>query len=68
MWISIFYHITLILGYSVFLGEFKLGYEVLDVYGVDAKFVECIYDEDFILYDKLECLVELVMRHVGFFF
>ena len=52
MWITIFYQITLILGDSVFLGGIELGYEVLDVNGVDAKFVEYKYDEDFILYDR----------------
>ena len=52
MWISIFYQITLILVDSILLGGLKLGYEILDVYGVDAKFVECRSDEYSILYGK----------------
>ena len=36
------------------LGGFELGYEVLDIFGVDAKFVECGSDEDSILYDRHE--------------
>ena len=51
MLIYILYNIIIILGYSVFLGGLKLGDEFLDIYGVDTKFVECISDEDFILYD-----------------
>ena len=64
MLIYIFYHIILILGDSVLLGGFKLGDKAPGVYGVDAKFIECISDDDFILYDRHECLLELVMRHV----
>ena len=37
MLIEISNHTILILGDSVLLGEFKLGEEVLDVYGVDEK-------------------------------
>ena len=47
-------------------GGFKIVYEVLDVYGVDPKILECRSDEDFILYDRNEFLVELLMRHVEF--
>ena len=42
---AIFYQIILILGDSVFLGVFKIGDEVLDVYCVDAKILE--YRSDF---------------------
>ena len=45
-------------------GGFKLGYEVLGVYGMDIKFVNCRSDDDFVLYDRYELLIELVMRHV----
>ena len=55
MLIDIFYNIILILVHSVFLGGFELGDEVLDIYGVDAKFVECRYYGDFVLYDRHEC-------------
>ena len=37
--IEISYQIVLIIGYSILLYGFELGYEVLGVYGVDAKFV-----------------------------
>ena len=46
------------------MGKFELGHDVLCVYGVDAKFVECRYNKDFILYYRHEFLVALVMRHV----
>ena len=48
MLIEICYQIIMILGYYVLLGVFKLGYEVLDVYGVAIKFLECIYYDDII--------------------
>ena len=43
---------------------FEIGDEVLDVYGVDKKIVECISDEDFMLYYRHQLLVELVIIHV----
>ena len=54
MLIEISNNIIRILGKYVLLGGFKLGDEVLDVYGVDEKFVECRYDEYFILYVRYE--------------
>ena len=39
MLIDIFYHIIIILGDYILLGGFELGYEVLGVYGVDAKYL-----------------------------
>ena len=39
MLVLISYHIILILGDSILLVGFELGDEVLDVHGVDAKFV-----------------------------
>ena len=54
MLIAIYYQIIMIIGYSDVLCGFKHGYEVLDVYGVRAKFVECRYDEYFILYARHE--------------
>ena len=54
MLIEISNHIILILGDSVLLGGFKLGYEVLDVYGVDEKIIECRYDEYLIFYERHE--------------
>ena len=41
MLVSIFYQIILIIGESVLLRGLKLGYEVLYVYGLDAKYLEC---------------------------
>ena len=52
MMIYIFYEIILILGESVLFDEFKLGDEVLDVYGVDVKYLECRSDEDFVFYER----------------
>ena len=43
MLIYILYPIILILGESFVLGGFKLGYEVLDGYGLDFKYLECRY-------------------------
>ena len=54
MLIYISYHIIMILVESVLLGGFKLGDEVLDVYGVDAKYLEYRSDKDLILYDRHE--------------
>ena len=55
MLISMLYQIILILGSSVLLSGSELGYEVIDVYGVGAKYLECISDEYFILYDRHIC-------------
>ena len=46
------------------LGGFELGDEVLDVYSLDKKYIECRYDEDFMLYDRHEFWVEPVMIHI----
>ena len=51
MLIYIFYQINMIIVESILLGGLKIRYEFLDVYGVDAKYIECRSDEDFILYD-----------------
>ena len=40
MLIYIFYQIIMIIGEYVLLGGFKIGDEVLDVHGVDAKYPE----------------------------
>ena len=45
------------------LGGFKVGDEVLDVYGVNKMFVYCISDEDFMFYNRHELQVEFVMIH-----
>ena len=66
--IAIYHQIVLIIGDYILLGWFELGYEFLDIYGVDAKYVEYIYDEDFILYDRYEFWVERVMRHIELLF
>ena len=46
------------------LGGFKLEDGVLDVYGVDKTIVEYRSDEDFMLYDRHEFWVDILMRHV----
>ena len=52
MLIDILQQIILIIGDSFLLGGFEIGDEVLDVYCVEDNFLECIYDEDFILYER----------------
>ena len=42
---------------NLFFYVFKLGDEVLNVYGVDKNIVECISDEDFMLYERHELLL-----------
>ena len=64
MLIAIFYVIILTIGDSVLLGGFELGDEVLGFFGVDKKIVECRSDEYFILYDRNELWVEIVMIHI----
>ena len=49
MLIAIFYKFIMIIGDYVLLGGIELGYEVLDIPGVDAKFSGCISDGEFIL-------------------
>ena len=49
---AISHHIILIIGNSILLGGSGLRDKFLGVYGVDAKFIECIYDEDFIFYGR----------------
>ena len=66
--IYIFYKIIMILGESILLGASKLGDEVLGVYCVDTKNIECISDEEFMLYGRHEFWLELVMIHVELLF
>ena len=54
MLIYIFYKLLLFLGDPILLGGFKLGYEVLDLFGVDVKDSACRADRDFILDDGYE--------------
>ena len=68
MLIDILYQIILIIGDYFLLGGFKLGDEVLGVYGMDAKILECRSDEDFILYNRHDCLLEIIMRHVKLYY
>ena len=49
--IGVLYQLILLLGYSILLGGFKIGDEVLDVSYVDAKLSECISSGDLILYE-----------------
>ena len=62
--IEISYPIIQILGDSILLGGFKLGYEVFDTFGVDENFVEFICDSAFILYEIHELWVNIMMRYV----
>ena len=50
--IYILYQIILIIEYSVLLGGLELVYEVPNVYGVYARYIEFISDEDSILYGR----------------
>ena len=59
-------NLILLLGNYFLLVRSELGYETLDVSGVDAQFVECISDVDFIFYEGRELLVELRTGHVEF--
>ena len=52
MLIDILYQIIIILGDYLLLIVLELGYEVLDVYGVDAKFTERRSDEESIFNDR----------------
>ena len=54
MLIYVLYQILLLLGGFILLGGFKLGDEVLDVSGVDAKISVCRYYGDFILDERHE--------------
>ena len=64
MLIAISYQITMIIEDSVLLGQFKPGDEVIDVFCVDKRIVECIWDEYYILYGRHKILEQIVMRHV----
>ena len=66
MLVSIFHQIIMIIGESVLLGGLEPGDEVFDVYGVDAKYLECSSDEDSILYDRHECWVDILIGHIEF--
>ena len=50
MLIAIYHQITMIIGDSVLLGQFKPRDEVIDVFCVEKTIVECRCDEYFILY------------------
>ena len=54
MLIAVFYQLLLFLGYSILLVGFKLGYEVLYLLVVEAKFSRCRSDGNFILDDGHE--------------
>ena len=47
--VDVLYQLLLDIGYSIFLGGFKLGYEVLDMLVVAANKYGCRADGDFIL-------------------
>ena len=66
MLIEIYYQIILVLCDYVLLSVFKHGDRVLDVFDMDENILECRSDEDFILYDRHELWVDLVMIHVEF--
>ena len=68
MLISVFYHIPLVIGYTILLDGFKMGDEVLDQPGLGAIFFGHGSDGEFILDDSHECWVELQMVHLEVFF
>ena len=45
------------------MGGFKLRDGFLGVFDMDFKFLECRSDEEFILYVRHQCLLNLLMRH-----
>ena len=55
MLIAVLYQILLVFGYTILLGGFKMGDEVLDQSGLGAIFVGHDADGDFILDDSHEC-------------
>ena len=55
MMIAVFNKIHIFLGYSILLGGFKLGDEVLDISVVGAQYYGYRADGDFILGDSHEC-------------
>ena len=64
--VAIYYQLILILGESVLLGGFQLGEDLIDVFCVEKTFVEYRSDENFILYDRHEIRVDILMKHVKF--
>ena len=66
--IEISYQIVLIIGDSLLLGGLELGDQFFGVYGVYDKFVKCRSNEYFILYDRHEFLVEIVIIHFKFIY
>ena len=48
MLIDILYQLIQTLGYTILLGGYKLGDEVLDLSGVDTKYSGCRADAEFI--------------------
>ena len=66
MLIYVFYDFLLFLGDPILLGRFKLRCEFLGLSVVDAKYLGCRADGDFILDDARECWVEPMRRHVEF--
>ena len=52
--VVVFYQILLFLGDSILLGIFKLGDQLLYMYGVEEKVYKQILDGDFILDDGHE--------------
>ena len=62
-----FYQLILLLGYYVLFGGFGLVGKVFDVSVVGANISEYRSDGYFIIYDRHECRLELVMRNVEFF-
>ena len=55
MLIYVFYEFLLFLGDPILLGRFKLRCEFLGLSVVDAKYLGCRADGDFILDDAREC-------------
>ena len=62
--IAVFYQILLLLGYSILLGGFALGDDILYLLGLKVKFVEWRFDGDFILNYRHYLWLDLVVRHI----
>ena len=65
MLIAILYQLIMFIEYYILLGGFKIGYEILDLQGVDAMFYVCRADREFILCYVHEYWVDIMRIHAS---